>query len=164
MASSPPAWTTAAGAPLGRFPVPSKGGGVRTKEGTPVQSLGKGNKGGKIGGKRINPGGKRNPVGKGGKGGVGTKKYGARPLAKDLTSEEYIKHQFKRGGIRKVTRRGGIKYISGPWYDAFLDELIYWLEQIAGDSLQYCDNRKHIHIGPEDIAAAIERQGQKLLM
>ena len=70
---------------------------------------------------------------------------------------------ISRAEIRRLARRGGIKRISGVFYDEARGVLKQFLENVIGDACVYAEYAKRKTIMPLDIVHALKRQGRTLL-
>jgi histone H4 len=66
--------------------------------------------------------------------------------------------------IRRLCRRGGIKRISGLYYDETRGITKAWLEMILKDALVYTEHAKRKTLTAGDVFYALKNHGQQVLM
>ncbi|EGY13841.1 uncharacterized protein VDAG_00523 [Verticillium dahliae VdLs.17] len=70
--------------------------------------------------------------------------------------------KIKKDAIRGITRRGGVKFISGTIYDDIREVLVARLKLIIYDCIQYAEYRKAKTITVQDVLFTVRRFGQPL--
>ncbi|KAG7113325.1 Histone H4.2 like protein [Verticillium longisporum] len=70
--------------------------------------------------------------------------------------------KIKRDAIRGITRRGGVKFISGTIYNDIREVLIARLKLIIDDCIKYVDYRKAKTITVQDVLFTVRRFGQPI--
>ncbi|KAJ8409425.1 hypothetical protein AAFF_G00228260 [Aldrovandia affinis] len=72
------------------------------------------------------------------------------------------KHGITKPAIRRLARRGGIKYISGLIYEETRGVLKVFLENVIRDAVTYTEHAKRKTVTAMDVVYALKRQGRTL--
>ncbi|EEY14804.1 predicted protein [Verticillium alfalfae VaMs.102] len=70
--------------------------------------------------------------------------------------------KMKKDAIPGITRRGGVKFISGTIYNDIREVLIARLKMIINDCIKYVEYRKAKTITVQDVLFTVRRFGQPL--
>ena len=95
--------------------------------------------------------------GKGGKGG----KFASKAKRHSLAKKETIAG-ITKPAIRRLCRRGGIKRISGLFYEEIRAIVKQYLENVLREGICYTSHARRKTISAADIVYALKRQGQTL--
>ena len=93
-----------------------------------------------------------------GRRGIG--KGGAKRHRKVLSDN--IRAAFRKPGIRRLCRRGGIKRISGQIYEEVRGVAQTWLRALIHDALTYTQHARRKTVTSLDIVYALKKQGRQL--
>ena len=67
-----------------------------------------------------------------------------------------------KGSIRRLSRRGGVKRISGLIYEETRGVLKVFLENVIRDSVTYTEHARRKTVTAMDVVYALKRQGKTL--
>ncbi|KAK4558914.1 hypothetical protein RGQ29_008249 [Quercus rubra] len=94
-----------------------------------------------------------------GKGGKGLGKGGAKRHRKVLRDNI---QGITKPAIQHLTRRGGVKRISGLIYEETRGVLKIFLENVIRDAVTYTEHAHHKTVTAMDVVYALKRQGRSL--
>lgn len=94
-----------------------------------------------------------------GKGGKGGKALGGKRHAKMLRDNI---QGITKPAIRRLTRRGGVKRISGQIYDETRGVLRLFLENVIREAVVYTEYSHRKTVTAMDVVHALKRQGRTL--
>lgn len=69
---------------------------------------------------------------------------------------------FRKPAIRRIARRGGIKRISGTYYEALAVITQKRLESVLHDAVTYAEYAKRKTVTVEDVLRSLKRRGMVL--
>ena len=95
-----------------------------------------------------------------GKGGKGLGKGGAKRHRKLL--EDQMPKALTKPALRRLCRRGGIKRISGLFYEEIRIKGKLFLQQILKDAISYCQHAKRKTLTAEDVKYSFKKNGRPI--
>ena len=91
----------------------------------------------------------------------GTRRY-IRPAKRHRIIIREVIEGITRPAIRRLARRGGVKRISRPIYEATRGELRTFLENVIRDAVTYTQLSRRKTVTAKDVVYALKRQGRTL--
>ena len=94
-----------------------------------------------------------------GKGGFGLGKEGARRHKKQGRDNLL---GITKPALRRLARRGGVKRISGTYYDDMRAVIKGYIQDLVRDAVTYTEHARRKTITAQDVVYAAKRQGRNL--
>ena len=95
-----------------------------------------------------------------GKGGKGLGKGGAKRHRKVLADQ--MPKALTKPALRRLCRRGGIKRISGEFYEEIRIKGKLFLKQILKDAISYCEHAKRKTLTADDVKYSFKKNGRPI--
>ena len=95
-----------------------------------------------------------------GKGGKGLGKGGAKRHRKVLADQ--MPKALTKPALRRLCRRGGIKRISGEFYEEIRTKGKLFLKQILKDAISYCEHAKRKTLTADDVKYSFKKNGRPI--